>query len=67
MTQKIDKRKTAHKYAGIYAEKYAKIARMAFYDGMIFWDMVKAGIIKPDMIDEDFFIVLSDNNHSEDL
>ena len=63
MSKKISKRKTAEIYASIYAEAYATIARNAFYDGMIFWDMVKSGAVTEEMINEDFLAILSDSNH----
>lgn len=49
-------------YGTIYDIKYKKIARQAFLDGMIFWDMVKAGVVSEDMIDEDFFLMLRESN-----
>lgn len=65
--KQIIKREAAEKYAAIYAEHFSKIARNAFIDGMVFWDMVKAGAVTEDMINEDFFMVLSDSNHAKDL
>ena len=61
--REIVKREAAKKYASIYAEESRKTARMAFIDGMVFWDMVKAGAVTPDMIDEEFFRILKDSNH----
>lgn len=61
--KRINKREAAKKYASIYAEEDRKTARMAFIDGMVFWDMVKAGAVTPDMIDEEFFRILRDSNH----
>lgn len=49
-------------YGTIYDIKYKNIARQAFLDGMIFWDMVKAGVVSEDMIDEDFFLMLRESN-----
>ena len=60
---KISKRKTSKIYASIYAEAYQRIASNAFYDGMVFWDMVKSGAITEDMVNEDFLAMLSDSNH----
>ena len=61
--KRINKREAAKKYASIYADESRKIARMAFIDGIVFWDMVKAGAVTPDMIDEEFFRILRDSNH----
>ena len=63
---KIDKRKAADKYASIYEDMYKKIARMAFLDGMVFWDMVRSGAVSEDMLNEDFFLILSDSNNKKD-
>lgn len=64
--KRINKREAVKKYASIYAEESRKTARMAFIDGMVFWDMVKSGAVTPDMIDEDFFLILSDSNNKKD-
>lgn len=64
---KISKRKAAKIYASIYAEGYSKVAFNAFYDGIVFWDMVKSGAITEGMINEDFLAILSDTNHSMEL
>lgn len=70
MTQKkakeIVKREAANTYASIYADMYKKVARNAFLDGIVFWDMVKSGAVTEDMIDKDFFMVLSDSNHKKE-
>lgn len=62
----IDRRDAANVYASIYDDRYKKVVRMAFIDGVVFADMVKAGAVTPDMIDEDFFMILSDSNHKND-
>jgi hypothetical protein len=49
-------------YGTIYDDRYKKIAKQAFLDGMVFWDMVKAGVVSEDMIDEDFFLMLRESN-----
>lgn len=64
--KQIIKKEAANAYASIYAEESRKIARNAFIDGMVFWDMVKAGAVTEDMIDADFFAILSDSNHKKD-
>ena len=64
---KISKRKAAKTYASIYADTYSKVAFNAFYDGMVFWDMVKSGAITENMINEDFLAILSDTNHPTEL
>lgn len=64
--KQIIKKEAAKKYASIYAEELRKTARNAFIDGMVFWDMVKAGAITEDMIDEDFFAILSESNHNKE-
>lgn len=66
MTKRINKREAAKKYALIYEEEFRKIARKAFVDGMVFWDMFKAGAVTEGMIDADFFAILSDSNHKKD-
>ena len=63
---KISKRKAADKYASIYDDRFKKIARMAFLDGMVFWDMVRSGVVSEDMLNEDFFMILSDSNSKKD-
>lgn len=63
--RKISKQKAAEIYASIYAEAYQKITRNAFFDGIIFWDMVMSGAITEDMINEDFMEVLI--NHPTEL
>ena len=63
--RKIVKREAADKYSEIYADMYKKVARNAFIDGMVFWDMVKAGAITEDMLNEDFFTILSLHNHQK--
>jgi hypothetical protein len=60
--KKILKKEAANTYASIYDTMYQKIARMAFIDGMIFWDMVKAGAVTEDMINKDFFDTLNESN-----
>ena len=45
---------------------YKKIAKMAFLDGMVFWDMVRSGAVSEDMLNEDFFMILSDSNNKKD-
>lgn len=64
---KISKRKAAKTYASIYAKEYQRIVNNAFYDGIVFWDMVKSGVITADMVNEDFLAILSDSNHSIQL
>ena len=66
MTKRISKRESAKKYASIYAEESRKTARNAFIDGMVFGDMVKAGAVTEDMIDADFFAILSESNHKKE-
>lgn len=63
MTKKIIKKVAADKYASIYADMYKKIARNAFLDGIVFCGMVKSGAITEDMLNEDFFMILSESNH----
>jgi hypothetical protein len=63
--RKIVKREAADKYSEIYADMYKKVARNAFIDGIVFWDMVKAGVVTEDMLNEDFFTVLSLHNHQK--
>lgn len=67
LAKPISKRKAAKIYASIYAGELNATARMSFFDGIMFWDMVKAGIVTDDMINTDFFNILSDNNHASDL
>ena len=62
MTKKISKREAASVYSSIYADNLKKVARQAFLDGMVFSDMIKAGVVTPDMIDEDFFVILRESN-----
>lgn len=64
--RQIIKREAAEEYASIYAETYKRVARNAFIDGMVFWDMVKAGAVTEDMIDADFFAILSESNHKKE-
>lgn len=64
--RKIDKRVAADRYASIYLKEFRKVARSAFIDGMVFWDMVKAGAVTPDMIDEVYFEILNDSNNKSD-
>ena len=59
----ISRREAAKKYATIYATDYKKTAKNAFYDGIIFWEMVQAGAVTEDMLNEDFFTILSLHNH----
>jgi hypothetical protein len=61
--RKIIKRVAADEYASIYDSEFRRIAKMAFLDGMVFWDMVKAGAVTEDMIDKDFFQILNESNH----
>ena len=61
----IVKRKAAEVYSCIYDKMFKKAVRRAFYDGMVFWDMVKSGAITEDMINEDFFKILSESHHQE--
>ena len=63
---RIQKRDAADKYAYIYADEFKKIARMAFLDGMVFWEMVKAGAVDADVLNDDFFMILSDSNNKSD-
>ena len=63
MTKKIVKREAAERYASIYADMYKKSARNAFLDGIVFWGMVKSGAVTEDMLNEDFFMILSESNH----
>lgn len=60
--KRILKKATADVYATIYDQMYRKVARQAFIDGMIFWDMVKAGAVTEDMINREFFDVLNESN-----
>jgi hypothetical protein len=60
--KKILKKQTANVYASIYDERFQKTARQAFIDGMVFWDMVKAGVVTEDMINADFFAVMRESN-----
>ena len=60
--QQMIKDSAVDAYGTIYDSEYTKIARQAFLDGMIFWDMVKAGVVSEDMIDEDFFLMLREYN-----
>ena len=62
MTKKISKREAARVYGSIYADDVKKVAQQAFLDGMVFSDMIKAGAVTPDMIDEDFFVILRESN-----
>lgn len=64
--RQIIKREAAEEYASIYADMHKKVARNAFIDGMVFWDMVKAGAVTEDMIDADFFAILSESNHKKE-
>lgn len=60
--KKILKKEAANVYASIYDTMYQKIARMAFIDGMVFYEMVKAGAVTEDMINRDFFDTLNEMN-----
>ena len=60
--REIVKREAAKKYASIYAEESRKTARMAFIDGMVFAEMVRAGAVTSDMINKDFFDTLNESN-----
>ena len=62
-TRKIVKREATDKYSEIYADMYKKVARNAFIDGVVFWEMVLAGAVTEDMLNEDFFTILSLHNH----
>ena len=62
---KIDNRKASETYASIYAHMYRKIARMAFFDGIKFSEGVRSGAITKEMVNEDFFMILSDSNHND--
>ena len=61
-TRRITMDSAVEPYGTIYDDRYKKIARQAFLDGMVFWDMVKAGVVSEDMIDEDFFLILRESN-----
>lgn len=60
--KKILKKEAANVYASIYDRMYQKIARMAFIDGMVFAEMVRAGAVTSDMINKDFFDTLNESN-----
>ena len=62
----IIKREAAERYSLIYPVNYKKVARNAFLDGMVFWDMIKSGAVTEDMINEDFFAILSESNHKKE-
>lgn len=62
--KKINNRKASEIYASIYADMFKKIARMAFFDGIAFSEGVRSGVITKDMVNEDFFMILSDSNHN---
>ena len=64
MKKKINNREASEIYASIYSNIYKKIARMAFFDGIKFSEGVRSGAITEDMINEDFFEVLNENNHN---
>ena len=65
-TRQIIKREAAEEYASIYADMYKRVARNDFIDRMVFWDMVKAGAVTEDMINADFFAILSESNHKKE-
>ena len=60
--KRILKKEAASVYASIYDTTYQKIARMAFIDGMVFAEMVRAGAVTDDMINREFFDVLNEMN-----
>lgn len=62
----IIKREAAERYSSIYSVSYKKVARNAFLDGIVFWDMVRSGAVTEDMINEDFFAILSESNHKKE-
>lgn len=64
-TKHIDKRKASAIYSAIYCKELSKVARQAFYDGMAFFEGVKAGAITDDMVCEDFFAILNECNHND--
>lgn len=61
---KIDNRKASRIYSFIYADELKRVAYMAFFDGIKFSEGVRSGAITEDMINEDFFEVLNENNHN---
>lgn len=63
----ISKRDAARRYAAICREEYKEVARRAFLDGAVFWDMVKSGAVTAEMLDDDFFAVLTTNNNAKML
>lgn len=60
--KRIMKKEAANTYASIYDTTYQKIARMAFIDGMVFAEMVRAGAVTSDMINREFFDLLNESN-----
>lgn len=58
----IIRREAADIYALMYDEKYKKVAAQAFSDGLVFAYMCQSGAISDDMINEDFFRILRENN-----
>lgn len=62
MAKKISKREAASVYSSIHADDVKIVAQQAFLDGMVFSDMIKAGVVTPDMIDVDFFVILRESN-----
>ena len=60
--KKIVRDEAANIYAQIYDDKFQKIAAQAFMDGMVFANMVQAGAVSDDMINEDLFRTIREFN-----
>ena len=60
--KKIVREESANIYAQIYDERFQMIAAQAFMDGMVFANMVQAGAVSDDMINEDFFRTIREYN-----
>lgn len=59
----IEKRNAAKVYSSLYDNRFKTVAQKAFYDGIVFWEMVKSGAVEADMLNEDFFSVLIESNN----
>lgn len=58
----IIRREAADIYAQMYDNRFKEIASQAFSDGLVFAYMCQSGAISDDMINEDFFRILRENN-----